>query len=105
MTDYRRNFIAGGSFFFTINLAERRRRLLTEHIAELRAAFRHVRRQHPFEIDAMSRGSRTGPIHRSIAWYDAEFIRRIGRAISPIWMRSSASGCSVQRQCDGYHAR
>jgi hypothetical protein len=23
MTDYRRNFIAGGSFFFTVNLAER----------------------------------------------------------------------------------
>jgi hypothetical protein len=26
MTDYRRNFIAGGSFFFTVNLAERRRK-------------------------------------------------------------------------------
>jgi hypothetical protein len=23
MTDYRRNFLAGGSFFFTVNLAER----------------------------------------------------------------------------------
>jgi putative transposase len=39
MTDYRRNFIAGGSFFFTVNLAERRLRLLTEHIDELRKAF------------------------------------------------------------------
>jgi putative transposase len=29
MTDYRRNFFAGGSFFFTVNLAERRLRLLT----------------------------------------------------------------------------
>ena len=35
MTDYRRNFIAGGSFFFTVNLAERRLRLLTQHIDEL----------------------------------------------------------------------
>jgi putative transposase len=34
MTDYRRNFIAGGSFFFTVNLAERRLRLLTEHMGE-----------------------------------------------------------------------
>jgi hypothetical protein len=24
MTDYRRNFLAGGSFFFTVNLAARR---------------------------------------------------------------------------------
>jgi putative transposase len=24
MTNYRRNFLAGGSFFFTVNLAERR---------------------------------------------------------------------------------
>ena len=47
MTDYRRNFIAGGSFFFTVNLAERRLRLLTEHMDELRKAFRETRRDHP----------------------------------------------------------
>ena len=41
MTDYRRNFIAGGSFFFSVNLAERRLSLLTEHIDELRTAFRN----------------------------------------------------------------
>jgi putative transposase len=43
MTGYRRNFLAGGSFFFTVNLAERRLRLLTDHVAALRAAFRDVR--------------------------------------------------------------
>jgi hypothetical protein len=53
MTDYRRNFIAGGSFFFTVNLAERRLRLLTEHIDELRNAFRETRRHQPFTIAAM----------------------------------------------------
>ena len=40
MTDYRRNFITGGSFFFTVNLAERRLRLLTQHVDELRDGFR-----------------------------------------------------------------
>jgi putative transposase len=30
MTSYRRNFIPGGCFFFTVNLADRRLRLLTE---------------------------------------------------------------------------
>ncbi len=33
MTGYRRNFTVGGCFFFTVNLAERQPRLLTEHIA------------------------------------------------------------------------
>ncbi len=42
MTGYRRNFIAGGSFFFTVNLAERRLQLLTQHIDELRNAFRAI---------------------------------------------------------------
>ena len=36
MTNYRRNFISGGSYFFTVNLADRRLRLLTEQIALLR---------------------------------------------------------------------
>jgi putative transposase len=40
MINYRRSFVPGGSFFFTVNLADRRQRLLTEHIDELRSAFR-----------------------------------------------------------------
>ena len=43
MANYRRNFLAGGSYFFTINLADRRLTLLNDHIDLLRAAFRHVR--------------------------------------------------------------
>src|SRR5262249_38457982 len=53
MTDYRRNFILGGSFFFTVNLEDRRLRLLTEHIDRLRSAFRETRQRHPFAIDAL----------------------------------------------------
>ncbi|MBX9648250.1 MAG: hypothetical protein K2X57_14485 [Xanthobacteraceae bacterium] len=48
MTDYRRNFIAGGSFFFTVNLADRRLSLLTECIDDLRTAFRETRQHHLF---------------------------------------------------------
>jgi putative transposase len=53
MTAYRRNFIPGGSFFFTVNLAERRSRLLTENIGALRAAFRETKAKHPFSIEAI----------------------------------------------------
>jgi putative transposase len=76
MTSYRRNFIAGGSFFFTVNLAERRLRLLTGHIDELRKAFRETRRRHPFTIDAIV----VLPDHLHTVWTmpegDADFATR-----------------------------
>ena len=53
MTSYRRNFIPGGSFFFSVNLADRSLSLLTAHIDLLRAAFREIRQRHPFTIDAI----------------------------------------------------
>ena len=52
MANYRRNFLPGGSYFFTVNLADRRHALLTDHIVLLRAAFRQVRARHPFAIEA-----------------------------------------------------
>src|SRR6266851_1613139 len=52
MTNYRRNFVSGGSYFFTVNLADRRLRLLIEHIGLLRTAFRYAQTRHPFEIAA-----------------------------------------------------
>lgn len=52
MTDYRRHRVPGGTFFFTVNLADRRSRLLTDNIAILRDAVRKVRARAPFHIDA-----------------------------------------------------
>jgi putative transposase len=51
--NYRRNLVPGGSFFFTVNLADRRSRLLTERADLLREAFRYVRSRHPFTVDAI----------------------------------------------------
>jgi len=53
MTNYRRNFIRGASFFFTVNLADRRSRLLIERVDLLRGAFRYTRARHPFVIEAI----------------------------------------------------
>jgi REP-associated tyrosine transposase len=53
MTEYRRYRIKAGCYFFTVNLAERNRALLVEHVGTLREAFRNVRQKHPFSIDAM----------------------------------------------------
>jgi putative transposase len=52
MVSYRRNLLPGGSYFFTVNLADRRRALLTDHVDVLRAAFRRVRARHPFATEA-----------------------------------------------------
>lgn len=52
MPDYRRNRVPGGSYFFTVNLLERQRRLLIEHVDALRVAVRTVRDRQPFHIDA-----------------------------------------------------
>jgi putative transposase len=48
MTAYRRNLVAGGTYFSTLNLADRRVALLTDNIGLLRAAFRYRRHRHPF---------------------------------------------------------
>ena len=53
MPNYRRAFVPGGCWFFTVNLLDRRRRLLTDHIDALRAATRLTQTRHPFTIDAM----------------------------------------------------
>ena len=42
MPDYRRNRIAGGTYFFTVNLLDRNRPLLVEHIELLRESVRRV---------------------------------------------------------------
>jgi putative transposase len=53
MVRYRRNFVPGGTFFFTVTLADRRASTLVENIGLLRQAFRTTRRERPFSIDAV----------------------------------------------------
>jgi len=91
MTSYRRNFVPGGSFFFTVNLAERKRSLLTDNIELLRAAFREVRQRHPFTIDAIV----VLPDHIHTVWTmpenEANFSTR-WRLIKSMFSRSLAHG-------------
>jgi putative transposase len=91
MTDYRRNFLVGGRFFFTVNLAERHRRLLTDQIDKLRTAVRETRRYHPFTIDAMV----VLPDHLHAVWTlpegDADFATR-WRLIKSAFSRSLTGG-------------
>lgn len=53
MTNYRRFYIPGGTYFFTVNLNNRSQRLLVENIDALRLAFRAVKAELPFNIVAI----------------------------------------------------
>src|SRR5436190_9110791 len=90
MPNYRRAFVPGGCWFFTVNLLERRRSLLSDHMETLRDAMRATRRAYPFRIDAMV----VLPDHLHAVWTlppdDADFsVRwrlikfRFARAIPP----------------------
>ena len=53
MPNYRRYYIEGGIYFFTVNLLQRHGNdLLTRHIDLLREAVRKVKKAHPFVIHA-----------------------------------------------------
>ena len=56
---YKRVFLPGGSYFFTVKLANPSSHLLVDQIDHLRSAFTYVKRRHPFHIDAMIKGSET----------------------------------------------
>jgi putative transposase len=97
MTNYRRANIAGATYFFTVNLAERKRTYLIDHIDLLRQVIRAEMVKHPFTIDAMV----VLPEHLHAIWTlpenDADFSnrwRRIKTEFSkglPITERRSAS--------------
>ncbi len=73
---YRRANIKGGTYFFTVNLAERKRCLLVEYIDVLRAAVKLAKQRHPFYIDAFV----VLPNHLHALWTlpegDADFATR-----------------------------
>jgi putative transposase len=76
MPNYRRAFIPGGCWFFTVNLLERQKSLLVEHIATLRLAVANTQRDFPFTIDAFV----VLPDHLHAVWTlpagDADFSTR-----------------------------
>ena len=91
MPDYRRNRVPGGTFFFTVNLFDRRSNLLVERIDALRDAVRQVRARAPFHIDAWV----VLPDHMHCLWTlpegDANFPSR-WRAIKTAFTKSLPVG-------------
>ena len=110
MPDYRRNRVSGGTFFFTVNLLDRRSNLLVANIDALRDAVRQVRARAPFHIDAWV----VLPDHMHCLWTlpqgDADFPGRwraiktgfakslpIGEPRSPVMTRRGERGIWQRR--------
>ena len=53
MVQYRRCRVSGGTYFFTVVLADRNTSLLVDYIHDLRHAFRAVQRKRPYEVQGM----------------------------------------------------
>jgi len=103
MRTYTRARIPGATYFFTVNLAGRQgNRLLTEHMAALREAFRVTKRIHPFAMEAVV----VLPDHLHCLWHlppeDDEFPMR-WRLIKAHFSRMLAHGeqVSASRQRKG----
>lgn len=109
MTNYRRTFAPGATYFFAVNLADRRRTLLVDHIDLLREASRYTRQRHSFIIDAMvvlpnhlhaiwtlPPGDADSPLHWRLikTWFSRYLVRgehrrasRIDKGERSIWQR------------------
>ena len=78
MSRYRRMYVPGGTYFFTVTLAQRGGDLLVREIDALRKAVRVTRAERPFEIDAFV----VLPDHLHGVWTlpegDADFSTRWG---------------------------
>lgn len=101
MVRYRRNFVPGGTYFFTVTLADRESSALTDHVDFLRAAFRITRQEHPFVIDAIV----ILPDHLHTIWTlpssDSDFSGRWKRIKAYFTHRLAGTGDAVKRHRNG----
>ena len=100
MVNYRRSRVAGGTFFFTVNLRDRRRALLCEHIDALREIVRGVRAALPFVINAMA----VLPDHWHAVWTlppdDADYARRMRLIKARFTRHLTGNGMAIAKDAE-----
>jgi len=101
MVHYRRNIVPGGTFFFTVTLANRRSSMLVDHVKALRFAFRVARNERPFTIDAIV----VLPDHLHVVMTlppeDADFSGRWRRIKGHFSSQLIAAGVPLKRHTNG----
>ena len=103
MVRYRRNFVPGGTYFFTVTLADRTSSAMVDHLDALRMAFR-IARERPFTIEAIVILSD----HLHAVWTlppgDCDFSGRWRRIKAYFTHRLVAAGVPVKRHRNGEYA-
>jgi len=109
MSNYRRNYIKGGSYFFTV-VTEKRRAILNSDLARecLRNAFRHCMQELPIKIDAMV----MMPDHIHAIWTlpdnDLDYSKRWGiikKHFTQSWLDQGGSEVSLSKSKQKYRRR
>jgi putative transposase len=104
MVRYRRNFVPGGTYFFTVTLADRTSSALVHHISALRTAFRIARHERPFTIEAIV----VLPDHLHAIWTlpldDSDFSGRWRRIKAHFTHQLVAAGVPVNHRPNGEYA-
>jgi putative transposase len=104
MVRYRRNFVPGGTYFFTVTLADRTSSALIQHADALRMAFRIARHERPFAIDAIV----ILPDHLHAVWTlppdDSDFSGRWRRIKAHFTHRLVAAGVPLKCHRNGEYA-
>lgn len=104
MVRYRRNFVPGGTFFFTVILDDRRSSALVDHVDKLRAAFRVARAERPFTVDAIVILPDHLHVIMTLPEDDSDFPGRWRRIKSLFTRRLAASDASIARNHRGEFA-
>ena len=104
MVRYRRNFVPGGSYFFTVTLNDRKSFALVDHVEYLRNAFRITRTERPFAFDAIVILPDHLHVIMTLPDNDADFPGRWKRIKSIFTHRLAASGSPISRNHRGEFA-
>ena len=103
MPNYRRLFVPGGTYFFTVNLHDRSSDLLIRRIDVLRQAYKYVSERHPFETAAIV----VLPDHLHCIWrpppHDSDFSMR-WRLLKERFTKSLPSGVASEGRRRGERA-
>jgi putative transposase len=101
MVRYRRNRLQGGTYFFTVTLAERQSSALVDQIGALRAAFRVAKRERPFIIDAIVVLPDHLHVILTLPQGDADFAGRRRRIKGHFSTQLLAAGIAIGRHANG----
>jgi|ERR1700728_1575609 len=101
MVRYRRNFVAGGTFFLTAALADRRSRVLVEQMSALRLAIGRIRKKHPFSVDAVVVLPDHLHIVMTLPQGDADFSNRLSLVKRRFTTAVLKSGATLNRRPNG----